>query len=151
LLDFQQCTEDKHPKPSGLQPMSENIISKCGPDLSAHFALVTGLIFGKTKSWTRKNVVSFYAEHRQSCSLKFTDVNNALDKGKLLFSQQGRQNFDLKYRQPKNNPLSICAPPNNCFGVTRNDTLNLEEISLKDCCASKGPNPINCAQFGVNT
>ena len=151
LIDFEQCTESKHPKPAGLKPMQENIISSCGGSRTGHFALLTGLIFNKTSMWTRKNVVSFYAEHLNSCNLKKDDVNAALNEGKKLFAA-GIQNFDLAYKDPDNPLLSICPPECDFFGVTKNDQLSIEELSSNppDCCQTRGPNPINCAQYGVN-
>lgn len=143
ISKFKDCTEKNHPKPSGLTPMRENIISKCGPN----FALLTGLVFRKTAAWKRKSVVSFYAEHRNSCDLTKDDLNLALNEGKTLFKTPG--NFDLQYSKPPA-PTSTC--PNECdgFGVTKDDQLSIEEISLQDCCVPKGANPINCAQYAVN-
>ena len=151
LADFQQCTVPNRPKPAGLKPMRENIVSNCGNGSpTAHFALLTGLIFRKTNQWKRKNVVSLYAEHSNSCNMKNDDVNAALQEGKRLFA--AHQNFDLIYKDPDNPLLSICPPECDFFGVTKNDQLNIEELTLTppDCCQTRGPNPINCAQYGVN-
>lgn len=164
LGNFINVTESGHPKPNGLEPMQENIISNCGgkghPE--APLALLIGLVFTKTAAWKFKNVVSFYAEHHKSCDLTDVDVNAALDQAKHLFEND--QNFDLRYAlppPPSSTPTpspapsptpaaGVDCPPCDSFGVTRNDLFSIEEIDLNACCATKGPNPINCAQFGVN-
>jgi len=163
LGNFVDVTKSAFSKPNGLEPMPDNIISNCGGKThpEAPLTLLIGLVFTKAPAWPRKNVVSFYAEHSQSCNLTENDVNAALDQGKQLF--ENPQNFDLQYKHPplpspSPSPAPTPAPAAgvdcplcDSFGVTRNDLFSIEEIDLKSCCANKGVNPINCAQFGVNT
>jgi hypothetical protein len=93
-------------------------------------------------------VLSFYAEHQMACKkITATEVTKALIAAKDLFASP--QDFDLEFQQAA--VTSVCPPDTpDAYGVLNNDELSACELIPGKCVPSFGPNPINCAQFGVN-
>jgi hypothetical protein len=139
------------PKPSRKEPVRSNIIRSCGSNDDQPIGLLTGLIYERLLGCPIPKVLSFHAEHDGRCAdIKSTQVNDALDAAQLLL-QTGSE-FDLKFQDVATSP--ICPPTPNQYGVQATDELSACELHNGGCKRGDkwffGPNPINCAQFGVN-
>ncbi|HEU5414576.1 MAG TPA: hypothetical protein VFW31_12495 [Candidatus Angelobacter sp.] len=133
------------PKPSRKESVRSNIIRSCGSNDSQPIGLLTGLIYERSSGCLVPNVLSFHAEHPGHCpDIGATQVNAALDASQALF-QTGTE-FDLKFQDFPTVP--ICPPKSDQYGVHSIDELSACELTDRGC--TRGPNPINCAQFGVN-
>ncbi len=139
------------PKPSRKDPVRDSIIRSCGSDKNQPVGLLTGLIYERLPGCLLPNVLSLHAEHNGHCSeIGATQVNAALNEATHLF--QNQTEFDLQFQDAATTP--ICPPTPNQYGVQVIDELSACELSDGGCTRTKwdkGPNPINCAQFGVTS
>jgi hypothetical protein len=75
-------------------------------------------------------------------------VNPALVAAQELFTSP--KDFDLEFQDVDGIP-KVCPPDNDVYGVLKNDEFSACELLVQNCIELEGPNPINCAQFGVNS
>ncbi|HEU5414575.1 MAG TPA: hypothetical protein VFW31_12490 [Candidatus Angelobacter sp.] len=147
LWAFASVAKKKPPKGNGKQSIRENVISSCGGGVNNPIALLTGLVYEQDVGCTIPHVTSFYAEHQMNCAnIKAADVNKALRAAAKLFANES--DFDLEFQDIPSDP--VCPPDTDVYGVLKNDELSACELLVQDCVRTEGPNPINCAQFGVN-
>jgi hypothetical protein len=151
LTDFFNVAKPKRPKSNGKDNVRENVLNSCGAGGNNSFALLVGLVYEQEAGCTLPNVISFYGEHRMACKdIGSTQVNPALIAAQNLFANPG--DFDLEF-QDVGGFTPVCPPDQDDFGVLKDDELSACELLLGDCFIpppTKGTNPINCAQFGVN-
>ncbi len=153
LAVFAKCAKDVPQKPQGKKSVKQSVIDSCGGlTRNGPIALVTGLVYQRLPGCPLPHVLSFYAEHHLHCSnINANAVNPALKAAQALFAPSSGNNFDLQF-DPTVPVQSVCRPTPNPYGVVERDEYSLCELqpTFHGCIQDKGPNPINCAQFGVN-
>lgn len=145
---FIQEAKRKPPKGNGKDHVRENVIKSCGSVPGNPIALLVGLVYERDATCKLPNVLSFYAEHQMACNMiNSAHVNPALVAAQKLFASP--MDFDLEFQDVMGIP-NVCPPDNDVYGVLKDDEFSACELLVHDCIQFGGPNPINCAQFGVN-
>jgi hypothetical protein len=150
LGDFANVAIIENPKGSGKDNVRENVLGSCGAGGNNSFALLVGLVYEQEAGCTLPNVISFYGEHQMACkNIGSAQVNPALKAAQKLFASP--KDFDLEFQDLSGIP-PVCPPDQDVFGVLKDDELSACELLVGDCFIplTRGPNPVNCAQFGVN-
>lgn len=148
LGDFANVAIIENPKGSGKDNVRENVLNSCRAGGNNSFALLVGLVYEQEANCTLPNVISFYGEHQMPCQdIGAGQVNPALKAAQKLFASP--RDFDLEFQNISGIP-PVCPPDQDVFGVLKDDELSACELLQGDCFIPFGPNPINCAQFGVN-
>lgn len=150
LGDFSKIAKPKPPKSNHKDHVRDNVLNSCGTGGNNSLALLVGLVYEQEAGCTLPNVLSFYGEHQMACEdIGSAEVNPALKAAQNLFASPG--DFDLEF-QDVSGLQHVCPPDKDVFGALKNDELSACELLLGDCFKPdiRGPNPINCAQFGVN-
>jgi hypothetical protein len=148
LGSFSAVAKQKSPKPSHKDRVRESVIKACGSTSTNPIALLVGLVYERDASCTLPNVLSFYAEHQMHCNMiKSANVNPVLKAAQKLFASPS--DFDLEFHDVWGIP-NVCPPDKDVYGVLKDDEFSACELLVHDCIEAGGPNPINCAQFGVN-
>jgi hypothetical protein len=149
LGNFSLEAKQKPTKSNGKDHVRENVIKSCGSVPSNPIALLVGLVYERDVTCTLPKVLSFYAEHQMACNqIKSAHVNPALVAAQKLFASPS--DFDLEFQDVEGVP-NVCPPDKDVYGVLKDDELSACELLVHDCIELAGPNPINCAQFGVNS
>ncbi|HLK06589.1 MAG TPA: hypothetical protein VKV30_01545 [Candidatus Angelobacter sp.] len=148
LGDFGKVAKQKSPKANGKDHIRDNVIKSCGSVPNNPISLLVGLVYERDASSTLPGVISFHAEHQMNCNqIGATQVNPALVKAQDLFANP--KDFDLEF-QDVGGIASVCPDDIGAYGVAMNDEFSACELLVGQCIQFAGPNPINCAQFGVN-
>jgi hypothetical protein len=148
LDTFSNVAKDKPAKTNGKEHVKDNVIKSCGSGSSNPITLLVALVYERDMNCKLPTVLSFYAEHEMDCNMiDYKQVNPALVAAQGLFASP--VDFDLEFK--KVDPVApVCPDHIGVYGVSRDDEFSACELLVHDCIQFGGPNPINCAQFGVN-